>query len=80
MDLKTAYEILIEFLISDSKNKKYINDLEQMLFSLKSQKCIVQENHPKHTSILMGYNNLFLLSDNNVIIVAEYIKKEKQNV
>ncbi len=77
MDLKIAYEILIEFLIGKAKNEKYKKDLQTMHSALKREKTIVQENHPKHLSLLMGYNDLFLFPDNLVISMAKYIKEEK---
>lgn len=80
MNLADAYIVILDWMILQAKNKKYLLDLEDMKNGLKNKKTVDQKDSPKHKSILLGYHNLFPFSDDIMIIMASEILKENDNV
>jgi len=54
-----VYCIIIEWMISEAKNKDYINKLEQILTGVKNQIHIEENRQPRFQSIVLFGINLF---------------------
>jgi len=74
MNLNQAFSIVIEFLISEAKNKEYIEKLNTILSEIKNKKHLDQEIHPKHQSILLFGHNMFIFKDEEYLKMAELLQ------
>ena len=80
MNLNESFVLVIEYMISECKNKEVIEKFQTIIDGIKNKKFIEETKHPRFQSIdLFGYN-LFIFSDNDYIEMAEYLLANKRTI
>lgn len=77
MNLNDAFSIVIDYMISQVKNKELVDKLNIILNGLKDKKHVEEELHPRFQSLVLFGTNLFPFSDNDYVKIAEFIKRKK---
>jgi len=54
-----TYSKIIKWMISESNNKVYIQQLNEILQGIENKKYIEEFKHPRHLSLVMFGTNLF---------------------